>query len=307
MVRAGGGGPMWGRASANATDALATSVHGANPQHLVDKIIRTKIYNHPYWKQHCFGLNAESLLERAIQLNCVGGTYGGVQKPTHFIQLILKMLQLQPEMDILIEFIVNHEFKYLRVLAAFYLRLTGKPKDVYQYLEPLYHDFRKVRRIMPDGKYIITHVDQIIDELLRDAHVFDITLPHLPKRGILERSGQLSGSRRSALDGELEENEISNDISSETYDAQISTAGRGTGRDGNGAKFPKYLEQHDQKDRPGHYDDREGTWRGRFRGNPSPERSGRYRAEEGHSSEQWQRRSSPSAERYCSLGRFRDS
>ena len=32
------------------------------------------------------------------------------------------------------------------MLGAFYMRLVGKPLDVYQYLEPLYNDYRRVRR-----------------------------------------------------------------------------------------------------------------------------------------------------------------
>lgn len=30
--------------------------------------------------------------------------------------------------------------------GAFYMRLVGRPLDVYQYLEPLYNDYRKVRQ-----------------------------------------------------------------------------------------------------------------------------------------------------------------
>ena len=33
------------------------------------------------------------------------------------------------------EFIKNEEYKYVRLLGAFYLRMVGKPLDVYQYLE----------------------------------------------------------------------------------------------------------------------------------------------------------------------------
>lgn len=38
-------------------------------------------------------------------------------------------------------------FSHPRCLAAgaFYMRLVGRPLDVYQYLEPLYNDYRKVR------------------------------------------------------------------------------------------------------------------------------------------------------------------
>lgn len=41
--------------------------------------------------------------------------------------------------------------RYVRILGAFYLRLVGKPIDIYQYLEPLYNDYRKLRRKQADG------------------------------------------------------------------------------------------------------------------------------------------------------------
>lgn len=39
--------------------------------------------------------------------------------------------------------------RYVRLLGAFYLRLTGRPLEVYQYLEPLYNDYRKVGSRLP--------------------------------------------------------------------------------------------------------------------------------------------------------------
>lgn len=48
--------------------------------------------------------------------------------------------------------IVNMERRYVRVLGAFYLRLTGSDIDVYRYLEPLYNDYRKLRRKLADGR-----------------------------------------------------------------------------------------------------------------------------------------------------------
>ena len=44
--------------------------------------------------------------------------------------------------------------RYVRVLGAFYLRLTGSDVDVYRYLEPLYNDYRKLRRKLADGSKI---------------------------------------------------------------------------------------------------------------------------------------------------------
>ena len=39
--------------------------------------------------------------------------------------LVLKMLQIQPEKAIVIEFITQDHYKYVRALGAFYLRLVG--------------------------------------------------------------------------------------------------------------------------------------------------------------------------------------
>ena len=44
--------------------------------------------------------------------------FGEPAKPTPFMCLILKMLQIQPDKDIIVEFIKNDDFKYLRILGA---------------------------------------------------------------------------------------------------------------------------------------------------------------------------------------------
>ena len=38
------------------------------------------------------------------------------------------------------------------MLGAFYLRLVGTPADIYQYLEPLYNDYRKIRLRLTQGE-----------------------------------------------------------------------------------------------------------------------------------------------------------
>jgi pre-mRNA-splicing factor 38A len=77
-----------------------------------------KIYQSMYWKEHCFGLNAEGVVDKAVDINHVGGTYGGTRKPTDFMCLLLKMLQLQPDKEIIVEFIKNEDYKYVRLLGA---------------------------------------------------------------------------------------------------------------------------------------------------------------------------------------------
>lgn len=140
-------------------------------QNMVEYIIRQKIYDSLYWKQDCFGLTAELLVDKGVDLRYVrggssetgiglgagclessagdalcaslpnapapqtvghsacklqpsaqtgaqvGGMFGEPQKPSEFVCLILKMLQIQPEKNIIIEFIKDEEFKYLRLLG----------------------------------------------------------------------------------------------------------------------------------------------------------------------------------------------
>ena len=87
------------------------------PQNLVEKITRNKIQASTYWKERCFGLSAESMIDRAVELRSVGGMYGEPNKPTDFICLILKMLQIQPDFDIVVELIRNEDYKYVRLLG----------------------------------------------------------------------------------------------------------------------------------------------------------------------------------------------
>lgn len=176
---------------ANLTVREAIDIKGTDPQHLVEKIVRTRIYEARYWKEECFALTAELLVDKAIELKSIGGIYSGSIKPTPFLCLVLKMLQIQPEKDIIVEFIKNEEFKYVRALGAFYMRLTAKSQDVYKYLEPLYIDYRKMKRLNKDSKYEMIYMDEFIDELLHSDRVCDITLPRLQKRSVLEELNEL--------------------------------------------------------------------------------------------------------------------
>ena len=189
---------------ANVTDPLARSVHGTNPQNLIEYITRQKIYDSLYWKEECFGLSASDVAAKAAELKAIGGTFGGNNKPTRFLALALKLLQIQPEDGIIEEFLQNEDFKYVRALGAFYLRLTGRPAEIFELIEPLYNDFRKLRFRESTG-WKITHMDELAHELLTSDRYCGIALPHLPKRDVLENSGYLDGSRRSALTPLIEE------------------------------------------------------------------------------------------------------
>ena len=178
----------------NATSASAESVHGTNPQFLIEKITRLKIYETGYWKQHCFGLNEETLLEKAVDLKYIGGTYGPLAQPTNFICLVQKLLQLQPEMDIVKEYIEQTDFKYLTALGVFYLRMVGKSADIFSILEPLRSDYRKLRVRKLQG-WAIVHMDELVDDLLTQNLVLGMALPHLPMRSMLVNQRRLQPYR----------------------------------------------------------------------------------------------------------------
>lgn len=66
--------------------------------------------------------------------------------------------------------------------GAFYLRLVGRPLEVYQYLEPLYNDYRKLRLRDAEGNFVLSHMDELVEQLLKDDYLFDVALPRIPIR-----------------------------------------------------------------------------------------------------------------------------
>lgn len=221
-------------------------IRGDNPLKLFEKAVRDRIIDSYYWKEQCFGLNAATLLDRAVELAFIGGTYGVSQKPTPFLCLAFKMLQLTPERGI-VEFYLEQggeEFKYLRALAAFYVRLAWeKDEEIYTTLEPLLSDSRKLKRRTREG-WQLTYVDQFVDDLLTKNRVCATTLPKLNPRLFLEDEDKLE-PRESALGEELEE--LDNDDSDHEGIQSDKSNGAGfNGRlDGNGHVNSGSEEQSD--------------------------------------------------------------
>jgi len=144
-------------------------------------------------------LTAESIIDKAVfDLNYLASTFTANLRPSPFICLLLKLLQLQPEKEIILEYLRAEEFKYLRALAAFYVRLTFTPINVYQTLEPMLQDYRKLRIRELDGSYGLTTFDEFIDNLLTETIVFEVVLPRLTSRKVLEELESLP-PRKSTL------------------------------------------------------------------------------------------------------------
>ena len=162
--------------------------NGLNPATIMEKAVRERIVDSYFFKEQCFGVNEADVVDRVVEhVSFVGGTYGGVQKPTPFLCLAFKLLQLAPGDDVLAEYLEygGDKFKYLRALAAFYIRLTRQAKEVYTMLEPYLEDRRKLRRKGRAGTSL-TYVDEFIDDLLIKDRVCGTSLWKMPKRDLLE-------------------------------------------------------------------------------------------------------------------------
>jgi pre-mRNA-splicing factor 38A len=203
---------------ANRTDPLIAQVSGSDPQNLMEYITREKIYDCRFWKETCFGLSVANVLEyAALNLKIIGGAVGGGGSgPTlHFLCLTLKLLQLHPSAEDVIEtFIEQEDFKYVRALGALYVRLTGRPVDIYKALEPMYTDSRKLR-FYQHQQWSIVHMDEYIHNLLTETHVVGITLPRLIARNVLEEAGYIDNEADAAMnddDDDDNEGNINSDL-----------------------------------------------------------------------------------------------
>ncbi|KAL6150360.1 hypothetical protein ACJQWK_00272 [Exserohilum turcicum] len=230
--------PQFDRADASALlddrGYRGSLIRGQNPALLFEKGVRERITESYYWKEQCFGLNAATLCDRAAELKFIGGTTGITGKPTPFLCLAFKLLQLVPDKAIILEYLNFRDdededkqdadeqddedaakdtdlnaagklgcFKYLRCLAAFYIRLAWEPVEIYKTLEPLLTDYRKIKRRLKDT-FTLTHVDQFIDDLLTRDRICATSLWKLPSRAILEDLDMLD-PRESPLGDEVDE------------------------------------------------------------------------------------------------------
>lgn len=166
----------------------ALAPNGLNPATIMEKAVRERIIDSYFYKEQCFGVNEADIVDRVVEhVSFVGGIAGTVQKPTPFVCLAFKLLQLGPSDAVLREYLDagGEKFKYLRALALFYIRMTRTAKDVYTTLEPFLEDRRKLRRKGRTGTSL-TFMDVFVDDLLTKDRVCATSLWKMPKRDVLE-------------------------------------------------------------------------------------------------------------------------
>ena len=173
--------------------------------HLLEKIVRLRVRESAYWKVHCFGLTLERLVDKAAELRCVGGAATETTRPTPFLCLLLRLLQLAPSLDAAEELVAQPDFKYLRALACVYVRLTAPHEGVYRALEPVLADYRRLRKLDRGATWTVVCMDEFADELLTKPTCLGIALPRLMRRRDLVKSGRLaSRGRESSVRAEFD-------------------------------------------------------------------------------------------------------
>ena len=180
-------------------------IRGQNPAALIEAATRDRITESLYWKEQCFGLNAATLLDRAVLLTHLGGTYGVGMRPTPFLCLAFKLLTLTPEKGIIEEYLETggDEWKYLRALACFYVRLTSETSvECYTRLERYLGDYRKLKRRKKEGWSLVC-LDEFVDELLTKERSCATALWRLESRQELEDRDLLE-PRESIMQADLD-------------------------------------------------------------------------------------------------------
>ena len=187
--------------------------NGQNPATIMEKPVRERIIDCYFWKDQCFGVNEADIIDRVVtHVTFIGGTYGDAQRPSPFLCLAFKLLQLGPSDDILREYLEygGEKFKYLRALACFYIRMTRKPEDVHLFLEPYLEDRRKLKRKTRMGTNL-TFMDDFVDNLLTKDRMCATTLWKMPTREALETAEKLEprlsplGDIEDLLESDVEE------------------------------------------------------------------------------------------------------
>lgn len=168
--------------------SAALAPNGVNPAKIMEKAVMDRIVDSYFYKEQCFAVNEADIVDRVVEhVSFIAGTLGMEQKPSPFLCLAFKLLELGPSDEVIQEYLQygGEKFKYLRALAVFYVRMTRASKEVYEMLEPFLADKRKLRRKKRAGTSL-TYMDEFVDELLTQERVCATSFKMLTKREILE-------------------------------------------------------------------------------------------------------------------------
>ncbi|CDF35327.1 unnamed protein product [Chondrus crispus] len=109
---------------ANKTDTYALHSRGTDPQNLLEPSLRHSVYLSRFWNESCFGVTLADVVPLAARLDRISAV---TAPPTPFLCLLLKLLQLSPQEPEIAVFLMQNDYRYARLLGAFYVRLALPP------------------------------------------------------------------------------------------------------------------------------------------------------------------------------------
>ncbi|ODV81339.1 PRP38-domain-containing protein [Suhomyces tanzawaensis NRRL Y-17324] len=190
-----------------------------NNANLVEPIVRHRIQDSVFYKQHLYLTNEATILPIIVShVHYVAGT-DSLGRPSPFVCCLLRLLELAPSADIVQVYLTQleyNQFKYLTAMVMMYVRLTATSAEVYTTLEPYLLDLRKLRirhknpQFSDDSipvHYGLTYIDVWADELLTKERVADLMLPRMVPRQQLVEQGVVQ-PRTYHVDNESEEDEL---------------------------------------------------------------------------------------------------
>lgn len=193
----------------------------ANKAYLVDAILRQRVQDSLFYKQHLYATNESSWAEVVVnEVQYVGGLDSS-NRPSPFLCCFVRMLEIEPSLEIVHEYLDQggfREFKYLTALALLYCRVVWLAADFYAVHDEYIRDYRKLRvrlknPVVTDKvqHYKLGTFDQWVDELAVAERVVDIKVPYLAPRAALATRGSVSARTYGVEDEVAEESDYESD------------------------------------------------------------------------------------------------
>lgn len=170
----------------------------SNKASLVEPIVRHRVQDSMFYKQHLHLTNEQSILNVIVDhVQFIGGTDSN-NRPSPFLCCLVRLLEIEPSLDIVELYLTQNgynEFKYLTALALLYSRMVDG-KEFFTLYDRFITDYRKLRwqntqHLLLNGvpvHYSIKYMDDWVDELVECDRVVNIKTPYLaPRRFYVER------------------------------------------------------------------------------------------------------------------------
>lgn len=164
----------------------------ANKANLVEPIVRHRVQDSLFYKQHLHLTNEQTILNVIVDhVQFVGGTDSS-NRPSPFLCCLVRLLEIEPSPEIVELYLTQNgfnEFKYLTALSLVYCRMLGGSK-FFELYDRYIVDYRKLRfqdkqfQLVNGAPvhYSIKCMDELVDDLIESERVVDIKIPHLAPR-----------------------------------------------------------------------------------------------------------------------------